>query len=417
MQLTYKFKYYRNFDRLLNLCKISKNLYNQGNYVILNDMKANNGKKKVNYRDLDRILKVTTNLENEVNYRLLKSHTSQQILMNLDKNWKSFFMGLRAYKKDPSKFKEIPKPPNYKGFVNALYFTKNICQIKGDRLILYKDLSIKIPEYKGRNFEKFQQVRILPRKGYVEVEIVYNFKEDEPIVNDNIIGIDLGLNNFATLVSNQFSPIIFSGKQMKSANQRWNKRMARLQSEQAKFNKKTKERKIWRTKLQDTITEKRNRKIDDVTHKISKKIVEIAQSNNVSRIVVGKNVQWKTSIDLGNKTNQKFCEIPHAKFINKLRYKCLLKGIQLLVTEESYTSKVDHLALEELGHHDNYLGKRVHRGLFRSSTGIRINADVNGAIGILRKVVDDSLVKEIINKGNLLTPFRVRNIFNDISCY
>lgn len=130
-------------------------------------------------------------------------------------------------------------------------------------------------------------------------------------------------------------------------------------------------------------------------------------NNNIGRLVIGLNKGWKNRISLGKKMNQKFVEIPFSNLIDKISYKCKLVGINFQVNEESYTSKVDHLAFEKLGKHDVYLGERKKRGLFQSSIGKLLNADINGAIGIGRKVFDDSYVSMIIDSGLAFNPVRV----------
>jgi putative transposase len=107
-------------------------------------------------------------------------------------------------------------------------------------------------------------------------------------------------------------------------------------------------------------------------------------------LVIGKNEGWKQQIRLGKRTNQNFVFVPHARFIELLGYKAELAGIQILVSEESYTSKCSFLDLEPVGKHAVYAGQRVKRGLFRASDGRRLNADVNGAYNILRKVVPNA---------------------------
>ena len=105
--------------------------------------------------------------------------------------------------------------------------------------------------------------------------------------------------------------------------------------------------------------------------------------------------------------SQQFVEIPFSRLIDKISYKCKLVGISFYLSEESYTSKVDHLAFEGLEKHDVYLGKRKKRGLFQSSVNKLINADINGAIGIGRKVFGDSYVSRIIDSGLAFNPIRV----------
>ncbi len=91
-------------------------------------------------------------------------------------------------------------------------------------------------------------------------------------------------------------------------------------------------------------------------------------------------------------------------------YKSEEYDIRVVINEESYTSKCDSLVKEEICYHETYKGKRVKRGLFRSSTDKIINADVNGAINIMRKVIGDSCVNEIINRGKAFNPYKVKII-------
>ena len=155
------------------------------------------------------------------------------------------------------------------------------------------------------------------------------------------------------------------------------------------------------------LNNRRNFWIDDKIHKISRWIINFCINNNIGNIVIGLNKCWKQGINLGKKNNQKFVEIPFSKLIDKISYKGKLIGINVQTTEESYTSKVDHLAFESLEKHDAYSGKRKKRGLFQSSVNKLLNADVNGAIGIGRKVFGDSFVKEIIDSGFAFNPVKV----------
>jgi putative transposase len=152
----------------------------------------------------------------------------------------------------------------------------------------------------------------------------------------------------------------------------------------------------------------RNGWIEDKNHKISREIVDYCVQNDIGHLIVGQNKGWKNGINLGTKTNQKFVELPHAKLIQKIEYKAKLVGIQVSLTEESYTSKIDHLAGETMQYHDEYLGRRVKRGLFQSSTGKMINADVNGAIGIGLKVLGNlptgNFLKAVVHSGQVYCP-------------
>ena len=153
------------------------------------------------------------------------------------------------------------------------------------------------------------------------------------------------------------------------------------------------------------------KKINDYIHKSSRFIINYCLKYRIGTIVIGNNKDWKQRINLGKKNNQKFVQIPFNKLIQQVQYKAEDVRIKVIITEESYTSKIDHLAFEELHKQDNYKGKRIKRGLFQSSVGKLINADVNGAIGIARKVFGDDFLRSLINRGFAINPVKV-NCFN-----
>lgn len=226
------------------------------------------------------------------------------------------------------------------------------------------------------------EVRVLPRNNHHIVEVVYKVIEKElKPDNGRYASIDLGLNNLATVSSNVVKPFIINGRPLKSINQYYNKEVARLQS-LLKDNKRTSKR-IY------NITLKRNNKVKDYLHKSSKTIMNFLVSNNISTLVIGYNEEWKQNINLGRRNNQSFVNVPFYTFIKQLEYKCKLEGINVITTEESYTSKCSFLDSEPLRKHNVYKGKRIKRGLFKSAKGKFINVDLNGSLNILRKVIGD----------------------------
>lgn len=278
-------------------------------------------------------------------------------------------------------------------------FTTSACRLKEDGYIHFiKNIIPSIKTNIGDN--KLCQVRIIPQATCYVVEVIYEKKEQDLNLNkDNVLSIDLGLNNLCTCISNVgIKPFIVNGKIIKSFNQWYNKKRARLMSY---IGDKGISKRLRR------LNNYRNFWIDDKIHKVSRFIVNICIENNIGSLVVGLNKGWKNGVNLGKRINQKFVEIPFSKLVEKISYKCKLVGIDFQVHEESYTSKVDHLAFEKLGKHDVYLGKRKKRGLFQSSIGKLINADINGAIGIGRKVFGDSYVSRIIDSGLAFNPVRV----------
>lgn len=141
-------------------------------------------------------------------------------------------------------------------------------------------------------------------------------------------------------------------------------------------------------------------------HKASRFIVNYCIEHHIGTIVIGNNKDWKQNCNMGKRNNQNFVSIPFEKLISMIQYKSEEVGIEVVITEEGYTSKIDHYAGEEMCHHDSYLGKRTKRGLYRSSTGKILDADLNGAIGILRKVSHKSYV-QVVSRGVVETPSRI----------
>lgn len=406
MDLVYKF-HIPHTDVLDAMFRTSNNLYNQALYVFRQRLEADGT--WLWYGDLDKIMKATTNLEGQCNYRLLKAQCSQQILKVLDRNIKAYCKSIKDWKANPGKYRGMPKLPNFRkrGWMFNMYYTNQSCSIKDGKLRLSKDLFLNIPQwekYKER-ISKFCQCNLVPEPDSVKVEIVYEMETKTSSLDaSRCASIDLGIDNLATMATPEGCEI-FSGRFLKSYNVYFNKTLARLQSVKDLQGIKRITKRIRR------IYDKRDRYIDDAFHKISRRIVDTLVRQNVGMLAVGYNAGWKNNVCMGSKNNQKFVQIPFARLTSYLKYKCELSGITFVEHEESYTSKCDALALEPICKHEVYLGKRKKRGLFQSSVGKCVNADLNGAWNILRKVVGDSVFLQIAGSGRSLRPVRHRSPF------
>lgn len=367
----------KNNKELDELCFKSKNLYNKALYLVRQHYFET--KSHLNYFVVNRIMVDSK----DVDYYSLPTKVSNQTLRLLDRNFKSFFSLLR--KKQIGNYDKSIRIPRYldkegrtvatfpKDAVSKAYIRKG--------LIKLSSLSIIIPTKKA-TVDNLVEVRVLPRNNHHVIEVVYKEEEKPSLENkERYASIDLGLNNLATVSSNVAKPFIINGKPLKSINQYWNKEKARLQS-LLKGNRKT-------SKRIQSITNKRNNKVKDYLHKSSRKIVNFLVSNKISTLVIGYNEEWKQNINIGKRNNQNFVNIPFYTFINQLEYKCKKEGINVILTEESYTSKCSFLDKEPIEKHENYLGKRIKRGLFKSAKGKLINADLNGSLNILKKVIGE----------------------------
>ena len=324
-------------------------------------------------------------------YRVLPRKVSQQVLKVLDKNWQAYFAAVKAYHADPGKFLGHPKLPGYKDKAkgrDVLIYT--VQALSGPALRRGVIAPSGLPIAVQTKQHSVKQVRIVPKSQYYVVEVVYEQEPEQASVDASLMAsIDIGLNNLATLVSNKagFVPRIVNGRPIKSVNQFYNKRKAALQSKVTPNEY---------THLMERITTRRTRRIDHSLHTASRHIVDLLISERIGTLIIGKNVNWKQEVQMGKRNNQNFVQVPHARFINMLTYKCQLVGIQVIITEESYTSQASFLdgdALPIYGQGTEppvFSGKRLKRGLYRAASGQCFNADVNGAYNILRKVAPDA---------------------------
>jgi putative transposase len=372
----------------------SKNLYNASNYVVRHAFFAGT---YLPYQQMQR------QMQTHEAYQALPAKVSQQVLMQLDHDWESFFKARAAYKEDPSKFFGCPKIPKYKHKTdgrNLLVYTIQALSRgkKGLKRGIIKPS--KLPIEIQTKQKRIQQVRIVPRNGFYMVEAIYEKEERQAAVNPAYYaGIDLGIDNLVALTSNKpaFQAVIVNGRPIKSVNQYYNKRKAALQQRLGTPGS---------TKRMERLTNKRTRRIDHYLHTASKQIIDLLVKEGIGTLCIGKNEGWKQNVKLGARTNQHFVQIPHARFIAMLTYKAELVGITVKVTEESYTSKASLLDLDPLPVHKSgdetthvFRGKRVKRGLYRASNGREINADINGAGNIIRKVAPDAFGSEGVEDG------------------
>ncbi len=267
-----------------SLCHLSKNLYNESNYMVRQEFFKN--KKWIRYNELYHILKISTN------YKQLPAQTAQHVLKVLDRNWKAFFIAIKVWKEDKFKFNGKPRPPSYKPKNGQfmLVFTNQQVKLKSNILRLPKKVAFRV---KTRLADKtnIREVRIIPKGiGYM-VEIAYQKEIDPKLLNknnkDRIISIDLGVRNLITIVNNNgLKPFIIKGGFVKSINQYYNKERARIQSVYDHQGIKT-------GKAIQKLTIKRNRKINDNFHKTSRNIIKYCVHNDIGTVVIGYNPDWK----------------------------------------------------------------------------------------------------------------------------
>lgn len=372
---------------LKELCFLSKNMYNVALYSIRQYYFTE--KKFLNYAKNYHLCK-----DNE-NFALLNSNSAQQIMKVVDRNFKSFFSLIEIAKKGQYQYKDI-KLPKYlpkDSYFNLIFGEFNCSKEKFTVPMsptfkrLYGKVEFLIP--KNLKDKKIKEVRILPKNNarFFEVQYIYELEESQIKLNEqNILAIDLGVDNLCTCVTNKGKSFIIDGKKLKSINQFANKENSRLQSI------KDKQKIKGMTKRQGKLWSKRNNRVNDYLNKSVKTIINYCTQNDIGTIVIGYNPTIQRNINIGKVNNQNFVNIPIGNIREKLQYQCERNNIKLIEQEESYTSKADFLSNDiiptfKIGDKANYTfsGKRISRGQYQSKTGIILNADINGALNILRK--------------------------------
>ncbi len=339
-------------------------------------------------------------------YYELPTQVAKEVVRQQYRDWKSFTKGSFEYLYQPEKFGGKPKPPKYKkndfdtgkgrcaasfylssNSISKTYLKQGIIKLSG--------LSILIT---SKHAAKVKMVRIVPKYGCYVIELVYNVPDvvAKPD-NGRYAAIDLGINNLATIVFNTgLRPFILDGRPIKNINHFYNKELARLKSELRNndfyieqkeettgVSKQVKKKKYSSRRL-ECLTLTRNSKIEDYFHKSTTYLANYLASNQIHHLTIGKNDNWKQSVNIGKRNNQNFVTIPFNKFIQMLEYKCSLRGITIEVVEESYTSKCSFLDGESIGKHIFYKGYRKGKW-FKSKKYGYIHADINAAYNIGRK--------------------------------
>lgn len=400
------------YAMLREMCQYSNNLYNVALYHIRQYFFQE--KKFLRYEENYHVCKVNEN------YRLLQAGISQQILKVVDRSFKSFFNLIKKAKSDEYRFKDI-NLPHYreKGGLFNLILSTNAISIKDGFLTIpmsraffkeHDGKKIKVPFPSRLSGKTIKEVRICPdRRGtYFKIQYCYEQEKETAIVDKNrVLAVDIGLENLAACVTNIGTSFLMDGRKLKSINQYWNKRKARLQSIADKQGVKT-------TNQILRLTRKRNNRAKDCIRKTARYIIDYCIDQRIGTVVCGYNGDFKRSMNLGRVTNQQFTQISFGSLRETLANLCERYGLQYIEQEESYTSKASCLDLDDIPVYNpeqpytgTFSGKRIKRGLYRFSNGHIANADINGAANILRKSKQNFDFKELC-KGLLASPLRIR---------
>lgn len=385
----------------------AKNLYNHGLYLYRQsyfEHKKSPDKPILSWADIDKTLRK----QGHDDIRALPSKVAGAVIKNLGENISSFWKLMRL--KNKGGLNQKPNLPGYLHKVEGRYPVSFNYQTFGAKrgsnnelFLCPKGINLPIPT----KVTDPKQVRIVPKHNNFIIEVIYNVEESAPKHTSKYAGIDLGVDNFATVTfSTENNPLIIKGLELKSINQGYNRLIAKAQSllpETCKTSKSI--HRLW---------SRRTWILKTKIHQITAFLANLFDEMQIEKVFIGKNTGWKQKLPFGKKVKQRFAYLPYETFIEQLQYKCQLRGIAVITQEESYTSKASFLDNDDIpvyGETDNpkFSGRRIKRGLYRSSKGQLINADVNGSYNIMRKGLKEN--RQPLHLSNpLIQPLVVKGI-------
>lgn len=380
--------YHKGNDAIVNLCQTSKELYNKCNYLMRQAWFG--GNPLLNINDLVAAVKGLDCFKS-----LHNTKTAKQTIRKVLSDWSNFKKARKAWQQDPTAFKRKPKPPYYKKkMAQVIFYNETILGGQSD-----KELTEIVPTnrcFAIPSTRQFKQVVVTPKTFGFVIEVSYEVPTPPKSESEGICCIDIGLNNLCAITSDQHSPILVNGRIVKSINQKFNK---------------------YRTKRE---SRKRYWRLENYFHHVSRMVVNNCLKYDIGTIIIGKNDGWKQRMNLGSVTNQNFQSVPFWKLIEKINYKAELAGIEVITTEEAYTSKASFLDRDPLPKYEEgveppeFSGKRMGRGRYKASNGRVINADVNGSGNIGRKVIwnEDTILR--LDRSLAARPVRINPL--KISC-
>ena len=394
------------YDTLDDLTFKAKNLYNHGLYLYRQsyfEHKKNPDVPVLSWAEIDKSLRK----QGHEDIRALPSKVANAVLKNLGENISSFWKMVRL--KNKGGLVQKPKLPGYLHKTYGRYPLSFNYQTFGAKrgfnnelFLCPKGINLPIPTKVANP----KQVRIVPNHDNFIIEVIYDAQERAPKSTSKYAGIDLGVDNFATITfTTQNQPLIIKGLELKSINQGYNRLISKAQELLPDSLKTSKPiHRLW---------SRRSWILKTKIHQMTAFLATLFDEMQIEKVFIGKNADWKQNLPFGKKVKQRFAFLPYETFIEQLRYKCQLRGITVITQEESYTSKASFLDNDDVpvyGETDNpkFSGRRVKRGLYRSSDGRLINADVNGSYNIMRKGlvnnhlflnVDSSIIQPLVVKG------------------
>ena len=413
------------FPFILEQLEQCKKISNSATFIIrqnfffnkIKDSKGNEVRKYIKYNDMDRIFKRD---RTELYRSLIYVQSVQQILRKVHSSFENFFKAIKDYKKNKSNYTGRPKLPKYKSskYDELIITNQNFKQ--NDKVLNFKGY---LKELSFTMYNKGKANQVMFKYNGVDIDVFIIYEDEKTLINkevvnyieddSRIISIDLGLNNLVTITNNiGIRSVIINGKGLKSKNIYYNYQIGKYQSILATVNEKDKEKKSYKSNRLTRLRVKRNNIMNDYIHKTTRYIINYCKENLIDTIVIGNNkFQKQNKRKKQIKGLKNFIQVPIKRIIEQLKYKLEYENIRLIETEESYTSKTSFLDNEIPNKETIPKGKRIKRGIFKRPNGEYVNADVNGSLQILSKVISTRLLEQlrivVSSNGLALNPLKM----------
>jgi putative transposase len=313
-----------------------------------------------------------TELRGTEECKAINSRCYEYTLRELYANMRSWFSNVKTNSRArPPRYAREPRQLTFEVGQNAKplgNWTYRLTVLRGnDRHAIVK-LHVRL----GVKMKQIKMIRVQPDGTGT---IVY-YTQSQKRTGDKLAAVDLGIINLAVVAFQDGTSIMYTGRGLLSAVRRLEKKAAKCRPSgwQGKGDKKSKPSKrmlAYRRKLANTRKQ--------ACHNLTRNIIDECRKRDIGQLVIGDLKGIRKGKDWGKAGNQKLHAWPFAEIRRQLEYKAEEVGIEVVAVSEAYTSKTCHFC--------GVVGKRVNRGKFIChDCGIEINADVNGAFGILNKV-------------------------------
>lgn len=279
----------------------------------------------------------------------------------------ALFAVCKAYKnKALTKDEEIPTIQFRKH--RSIHFDKRTYKMKGTTLSLYTlegriQVEMKIGSFQQNYLSQgvFKEAELVCRKGIWYFNLVLDIPDAPLSPNQKILGVDLGENVIAAISSGD----IMDGGKIRYERDQFLAKRRRLQSNGSQSAKQ----------LLKKISGKEARRMKQMNHQVSKKIVQEAMRQQAGVIVLEDLKNIRSRIKARKRVRTRLHRWSYFQLQTQVEYKALQKGLRVIYVNPAYSSQTCS--------HCGQLGVRL-GNTFTCSCGNQQHSDLNASRNLCR---------------------------------